>query len=665
MERMKSRSNLHPFLKTIPFVVALVVGVRPLAAQQVTEAQFIASVNSAIQPMLSIAPGKPIIMGGQHEFAHGFGIANVGLTYLLEYVDGLKAAGAQRIEFNPGYLSLNDTSVKAKYDALVQHIRQLGLMLAINVEYIPAQQPVTTFQQFQTAAVTGAVQIAARYQPDNFVIVHEPDTMAARMGIQTTVQDWDGFIRAVAPLVRQSSPQTRLGAGCYYAPAAPATQSYADQENAYFVDFATIPDLDFLTMDIYNVGTFNQYQQWAQLAHAAGKGVYIEETWIPHYLTNGLPPDWESVGLDNISTVGPTSADFASLFAPWIQAMALFASANGMESVTPFTTPAFFQYGTAGADTPEETAYAHAVVSAIAQGQLTPTGQAYLTYSRQLGIKVATSLSSASYATLPSVFNPNCGSATNPCNAVATVAPDELVSAFGVDLAASSASTPSASFPTTLASTTATLVDSSNTSYPVPLNFVSAGQVNYLVPSAAQPGAAALTITSADGTKTTSVILIAAADPGLYAANATGKGAPAGFAVCAGICAGWSGPPNQYGQFVQDLSTCGAGGCTPQPISLGAATDTVVLELFGTGVRHVASPSAVTATINGISLPVQFAGAQGQFTGEDQINVQLPYNLSAGGTVNLVLTTMVDQGALAPYDTAINSSSNTVTIDIE
>ena len=665
---MKSRSDLHPFLKTIPFVLALVVGVRPLASQQQTTQQFIASVNSALQPLLSLAPGPtPIIMAANLEFAQGSFISGIDTSVLLDYVDGLKAVGVQRIDINPGYLSLNDgASVVAKYDAVVQHIRRLGLMLTINVVYVKTQQPnITTFQQFQTAAVTGARQIAARYQPDNFVIVHEPDTMAARMGIPNTVQDWDGFIRAVAPLVKQSSPHTRLGAGCFYAPAGPGTQSFIDQENEYFVDFATIPDLDFLTMDIYNVGTFSQYQQWAQLAHAAGKGVYIEETWIPHYLTNGLPPDWESVGLDNISTVGPTSADFASLFAPWIQAMALFASANGMESVTPFTTPAFFQYGTAGADTPEETAYAHAVVSAIAQGQLTPTGQAYLTYSRQLGIKVATSLSSASYATLPSVFNPNCGSATNPCNADATVAPDELVSAFGVDLATSSASTPSASFPTTLASTTATLVDSSNTSYPVPLNFVSAGQVNYLVPSAAQPGAAALTITSADGTKTTSVILIAAADPGLYAANATGKGAPAGFAVCAGTCAGWSGPPNQYGQFVQDLSTCGAGGCTPQPISLGAATDTVVLELFGTGLRHVASPSAVTATINGISLPVQFAGAQGQFTGEDQINVQLPYNLSASGTVNLVLTTMVDQGVLAPYDTAINSSSNTVTIDIE
>jgi uncharacterized protein (TIGR03437 family) len=199
-------------------------------------------------------------------------------------------------------------------------------------------------------------------------------------------------------------------------------------------------------------------------------------------------------------------------------------------------------------------------------------------------------------------------------------------------------------------------VDSSNTSYPVPLDFVSPGQVNYVVPSAAQPGAAALTITSADGTKTTGVVLVAAVDPGLYAANATGKGAPAGFAVCAGICAGWPGPPNQYGQFVQDLS---------KPISLRVATDTVVLALFGTGLRHVASPSAVTATINGQGLPVQFAGAQGQFTGEDQINVQLPYNLSASGMVNLVLTTTVDQGALALYDTDITPSSNTVTIDIE
>ena len=665
---MISRSNLHPLLKTIPFVVALVVGVRPLTSQSLTEPAFIDQVNSAIQPLLSLAPGPtPIIMGANLEYAHGLAIPKVDISFLLEYVDGLKAAGAQRIEFNPEYLSLSDPAVMAKYDALVQHIRQLGLMLAINPEYEPEEGSVTTFQQFQDGvngqpgAVAAAVQMATRYQPDNFVIVHEPDTMAKRMGIRTTVQDWDGFIRAVALQVRQSSPRTRLGAGCFYGV---TTQASSDSENAYFEDFATIPDLDFLTMDIYGDYTFSQFVTWTQLAHSAkdpthpkGKGAYIEETWIPHYFANGLPAVITEA-LDDLATVGPDSGDFASLFPSWIHAMALFASANGMEAVTPFTTPAFFRYGTTGADRPDQPAYATAVLSALAQGQLTPVGQAYLTYSRQLGIKVATSLSSASYATLPSVFNPNCGSATDPCNADSTIAPDELVSAFGVDLATSKASTPSTSFPTTLGGTTATLVDRSNTSYPVPLSFVSPGQVNYYVPAAAQPGAAALTFTSADGTKTTGVVLVAAVDPGVYTVNANGQGAPAAFAVCSGTCAGW---PNRQanGQFVQDIFTCGAsGGCMPQRISLGAPADTVALELFGTGLRHVSSASAVTATINGQNLPVQFAGAQGQYTGEDQINVQLPHSLAGSGMVSLVLTV---------HDTVDNTtpSSNPVTIDIE
>jgi hypothetical protein len=287
-----SRSNLQPFLKAIPFVIALAVGVRPLVSQELTEPSFIASVNTAIQPLLAMDAKQPVIMGANLEFAQGAFIPGQKISDLLDYVDGLKAVGVQRIEINPGYLSLQDASVMAMYDTLVQHIRQLGLQLAINVVYIAAQQPnITSFQQFQTAAAPGAQQIAARYQPDNFVIVHEPDTMSARMGITTTVADWDGFIRAVAPLVKQVSPHTRLGAGCYYAASVAATQVDVDNENSYFDDFATIPDLDFLTMDIYNDDTFSQYEQWAQLAQSSGKGVYIEETWIPHYLTTEDRPD--------------------------------------------------------------------------------------------------------------------------------------------------------------------------------------------------------------------------------------------------------------------------------------------------------------------------------------------------------------------------------------
>ena len=659
-----SGSNRRLFLKTIPFVIAVVVGVQPLASQQ-TEATFADQVTSGIQAILSTPTGQPVIMSANLELAQGAFIASIPTEALLGYVDGLKAAGAQRIEINPGYLSLQDPSVMAKYDQLVQHIRQLGLLLTINTEYITAQQPVTSFQQFQSAAVAGAQQIAARYQPDNFVIVHEPDTMAGRMGISTTVADWDGFIRAVAPGVQQSSPHTRLGAGCYYAPDSGLTATEANNENAYFEDFATIPYLDFLTMDIYNVGTFDQYQQWAQLAHSSGKGVYIEETWIPHYFENGLPPNWASLpDLDQAATIGADDAIFAPLFAPWIQAMALFASANGMEAVTPFTTPAFFQYGTTGSDVPEDLSYDMAVATAIEQGQLTATGQAYQGDGHQVGIKVATSVSSATYATIASAFIPNCGSGSNPCNADATVAPDELVSAFGVNLATSSAPSPSAKFPTTLGGTSVTLVDSSNTSYAVPLSYVSPTQVNYVVPSAAQPGAATLTVTSGDGTITTGVVLVSAINPGLYTANASGKGAPAGFAVCSGACAGW---PNRQanGQYVQNLFSCSAGSCTPQPISLGVSTDTVALELFGTGIRHVASASAVTATINGQTLPVQFAGAQGQFTGEDQVNVVLPHSLAGSGTVSLILTATVSASVLPQWDTNTTPTTNTVTIDIE
>jgi len=378
---MKSGANLHSFLKTIPFVALLVAGVRPLASQQQTEAQFIAGVNAAIQPLLGLAPGTPITMSANLVYAHGLAGSKTNLGTMLNDADGLKAAGVQRIEFNPGYFSLSDPAVMAKYDALVQHIRQLGLKLTINPEYIRTQMPVANFQQFQDAAVTATVQMAARYQPDNFVIVHEPDTMASRMDIHTTVADWDGFIRAVAPLVRQSSPHSRLGAGCFYGV---GTQASSDSEDAYFKDFAAISDLDFLTMDVYAT-TFSHFQRWAQLAHAAGKGAYIEETWLPFYFVNGLPPNWASVGLDNSATVGPASSDFASLFAPWMQAMALFASANGMEAVTVFDTPAFFQYGTAGADRPDQATYANWVISSIGHGQLTAAGQAYLAFSRQLG----------------------------------------------------------------------------------------------------------------------------------------------------------------------------------------------------------------------------------------------------------------------------------------
>jgi uncharacterized protein (TIGR03437 family) len=157
--------------------------------------------------------------------------------------------------------------------------------------------------------------------------------------------------------------------------------------------------------------------------------------------------------------------------------------------------------------------------------------------------------------------------------------------------------------------------------------------VNYYVPSQAQPGPATLTINSADGTQTIGWVRIAPIMPGLYTADSNGQGPPAAIAVCAGVCDGWQ---NQNGTFYQNAFTCNGAGCAPLTIHL-ASTDTVVVELFGTGIRHL-TPGAASATVGGQSAPVQFTGAQGQYMGLDQVNVQLPQSLAGAGNVSLVLT---------------------------
>lgn len=650
-----SRSPLLPVLKTACFFLSLLICAQRGASQTQTEAQFIASVNASITSLTGTlgTPTHPVIFSGNLVYAHGSAIPFAPMDILMDYVDGLKAAGAHRVDINPQTTSLSDPAVAAKYDAVVRRVRQLGLRLAINPEFEPGELGAqVTFQDFQKAALQAYPAMAARFHPDYFVIIHEPTTMAGRMGILTTVQEWHNFIVAVAPLIKAASPHTRLGAGGYQGT---TTDALSAQEAQFFQDFVTIPALDFMTMDIYDGNSFPQYTQWAQMAHAAGKGVYIEETWAPTFLPNPLPADaisplgYLTKPLDQLAIVGPANQDFEDLDANWLHAMVLFASANNMEAVTPFTTQAFFAYGTAGSDRITLGGYASLVTDAIARGRLTKAAQTYVSDSKKFGIKLATSLSSASYATLPSVFNPACGTPDNPCNADSSVAPDALISAFGVDLATKTATATSSDFPTKLGDTTMTLVDSSNTSYAVQMYSVSPGQVNYMVPTKAQPGPAVTTVTSGDGTVTTGIVLVAPVTPGIYTANANGKGTAAAVAVI--VHANGT-------QSTQLTFTCsGAGDCVAKPISL-SASDKLFIELYATGVRHLSSKSAISAEVNGQNAPVEYAGKQGAFSGLDQINVEIPQSLTDGGPLNIQLT-VVDNAD------NITTISNYVTVTVQ
>jgi uncharacterized protein (TIGR03437 family) len=96
---------------------------------------------------------------------------------------------------------------------------------------------------------------------------------------------------------------------------------------------------------------------------------------------------------------------------------------------------------------------------------------------------------------------------------------------------------------------------------------------------------------------------------------------------------------------------CGSSGCVSTPIDVGVDAP-VYVTFYGTGIRNRSSLAAVAVTINGVSVPVLYAGPTPGFAGLDQVNVGLVLNLRGSGESNVVLT--VD-----------GQTSNTVTINVQ
>jgi uncharacterized protein (TIGR03437 family) len=53
---------------------------------------------------------------------------------------------------------------------------------------------------------------------------------------------------------------------------------------------------------------------------------------------------------------------------------------------------------------------------------------------------------------------------------------------------------------------------------------------------------------------------------------------------------------------------------------------------------QAAGTGGVTVTVGGINAPVLYAGPQGSFAGEDQVDIRLPSSLAGKGNVNIQLT---------------------------
>jgi uncharacterized protein (TIGR03437 family) len=211
------------------------------------------------------------------------------------------------------------------------------------------------------------------------------------------------------------------------------------------------------------------------------------------------------------------------------------------------------------------------------------------------------------------------------------LAADTIVSIFGTSLANQTLAAPSAALPTSLGNSTVSVTDAEGVARPASLYFVSAGQINSVIPDGTGPGPAVITVTNPEGVQSSSTVEIASVSPAFYTMNQTGTGVVAAYVEVVPA----SGP-----QTDEPVYSCPGGGppCTTIPIDVSNSSDQFYLVMFGTGFRGRSSLQGVSVTIGNQSVPVLFAGAQGQYEGFDQMDVQLPNSLAGAGVVNVVAT---------------------------
>ncbi|MFN0110050.1 MAG: hypothetical protein ACKVZH_14440 [Blastocatellia bacterium] len=211
------------------------------------------------------------------------------------------------------------------------------------------------------------------------------------------------------------------------------------------------------------------------------------------------------------------------------------------------------------------------------------------------------------------------------------LAPESIVSIFGVGMAATTRIATVVPLPLTLDGVQAIVTDSNGIERAAPLFFISPTQLNCQIPAATASGMASIRVTLNNQPVGFSVVMVTRVAPGLFTASSSGQGIAAGYVLR--IKANGARSEEPIARFDQAQNRWVA-----EPINFGDVTDQLFLVLFGTGFRLRSSLAAVTLTIGGLPVGVQYAGPQGDFVGLDQVNALLPRSLAGRAEVDVVLT---------------------------
>lgn len=260
-------------------------------------------------------------------------------------------------------------------------------------------------------------------------------------------------------------------------------------------------------------------------------------------------------------------------------------------------------------------------------------------------IEVVTAATTANFAAFSQLVS------VNASNYTAEATSDSIVAIFGNGMARTTSAASALPLPIELGG-----VSVSVDGKPAGLFFVSANQLNILVPAGLQPGKAQVAIELNDEVIALGVLTLSEIAPSLFTADASGKGIPAGVALRV---------KSNGQQSYEALARFESGKAVPVVITRRSG-ESVFLLLFGIGIRTAPDSDGntgngvaenVTVTIGGVNVPVSYAGRAPGFAGLDQLNIQLTSNVPAGNNLPLVVKVYDGNGNLL--------LANTVTISVQ
>ena len=205
------------------------------------------------------------------------------------------------------------------------------------------------------------------------------------------------------------------------------------------------------------------------------------------------------------------------------------------------------------------------------------------------------------------------------------VAPGELITIFGSGLGPATPTflqtTPDGQYVTTSLGGTRVLFDG----MPAPVTFVSATQVNAIVPFELVGAVSTQVVVEVQGIASSPITeSVTPSSPAIFAVSG---GSGQATALNQDNSANSPSNPATVGTVLQVFAT-GFGQTTPPGVNGQVAGSTASLPIL-----------RVTATIGGINAPVQYAGSSnGLVAGVTQVNVLVPAGVTAGNAVPLVLS---------------------------